>query len=199
MLPGAGREAAIRFDSRATSCGTDPAPPSEPENQMPKQPSRDIAPVPPDVETSFRLWLAAIVAAVVGGLLSLLIVDVVFAATVAESGTALRDVPPDVVAIARGGRIQSILGLALMTLGLGLFLAFRLREGRGWARIALAVFGGIALAGGVVGLFTNMAYLTVGGLVGIVCYVLSIVELCLIVAAISAMFRPGAAVHFAGG
>ncbi len=97
------------------------------------------------------------------------------------------------------GIIGAVMSFALSALGvvialifaaLYLLFAFKMRQGRNWARITLTVLGGIGVLMGVLGLLFSTGALGVLGLL------LSIVQLVLIVAAIYFMFRPAANAYF---
>lgn len=151
-------------------------------------------PEPPrDVRTAFVLWLGAIAASVVANLLGLLVVEEVLAATVARApGTP----DPEAVAWARLNAYSLIIGVTLLVLGVGLFLATRMRSGVNWARIVLTVVGAIDVLIGVLGLIGGSDVPGVEGAVPALLTVLTVVELALVAAAIWCMYRPPAAAYF---
>jgi hypothetical protein len=130
--------------------------------------ARVAPPVP--VERSFRLWIAAVGVNLIGSLVSLV------------------TLPP-------GSTLSSLVGLGVGVLFLAavVFLALRLRQGDGWARLTLAVLGGLSAAITVLGLLAG-AGLGVG--FGAVSTVVGFVQAALIVAAIVFSYQAPANAYF---
>lgn len=151
------------------------------------------ATAPPDVQTSFKLWLAAIVA----GAASTLLGSLLFEDILAISGEEL---PPELgpedaqLALAFGAVLLVVFTLGV--LALLLLFAFKMRAGRNWARIVLTVVGGVILVIGLLGLGGTFALFGLGAL-GVLAGLLSLAQLVLFAAAIFFMFRPGASAYFA--
>lgn len=89
-------------------------------------------------------------------------------------------------------------GFLLVLIALELFFAVKMRAGRNWARIVLAVLGGLAIVLGLAGIGATLAMLDSGGL-GAANAVISLIGYPLTVAAIAFMFVPGARAWFAPG
>jgi hypothetical protein len=134
------------------------------------------APVTPPVpvERSFRLWIAAVVVGLVGSALAL--------ATTTAAPT------PGAAVSGFVGAVIGVLFLAAVV-----FCALRLRRGESWARLALAVLGGISAV------FTVLGVLLTAGLgvdLGVLSTVVSLVQAALIVAAILFSFQEPANAWF---
>jgi hypothetical protein len=125
---------------------------------------------PAAVERSFWLWIAAVVVNLVGSLVSLVTTPPVSA-------------------------LSSIVGLVVGVLFLAIvvFLALRLRQGDGWARLTLAVLGGLSAVITVLGLLAG-AGLGVG--FSALSTVVGFVQAALIVAAILSSFQAPANAYF---
>jgi hypothetical protein len=130
--------------------------------------ARVTPPVP--VERSFRLWIAAVVVNLLGSVVSLVTTPPVSA-------------------------ISSIVGLVvgLLFLVAVVFLALRLRQGDSWARLTLAVLGGLSAVITVLGLLAG-AGLGVG--FSALSAVVGFVQAALIVAAILFSFQAPANAYF---
>jgi small-conductance mechanosensitive channel len=87
-------------------------------------------------------------------------------------------------------------GFLLVVIALELFFAFQMRAGRNWARIVLAVLGGLAILLGLLGIGSTFAMLGAGPL-GAANAVISLIGYPLTIAAIVFMFLPGARDWFA--
>lgn len=149
-------------------------------------------PVPATVETSYRLWLAAIAVGVLSGVVAFFLVDEL---TAAAGGAPLPELPPDQ---ARTATLLAGLFAVLVAAGfvaLAVFVVRRMRAGRGWARLVLTLLGGLTAGYGLLGLGETFALFGAGA-AGAVYALLSLVQLVLLVAAIVAMYRRGAAEYF---
>ncbi|GAA4907827.1 hypothetical protein GCM10023204_11080 [Actinomycetospora succinea] len=129
---------------------------------------------PTSVHRSFQLWIAAVVVGVLGSVFSL-----------ATSAT----VPNGY--LAAGGIVGVIIGL--LFLAALVYLALRMRQGENWARMALAILGGISAVFTVVGvLLTAGLGVSPGGISTIV----SLLQAALIIAAIIFAFQAPANAYF---
>ena len=134
--------------------------------------ARVTPPVP--VERSFRLWIAVVVVGLVGSALSL--------ATTTAAPTP---------GAAVGGFVGALVGV--LFLGAIVFCALRLRRGESWARLTLAVLGGISAG------FTVLGVLLTAGLgvsLGFLSTIVSLLQAALIVAAILFSFQEPANAYF---
>jgi hypothetical protein len=129
---------------------------------------------PAPVERSFRLWIAAVVVGLVGSALSL--------ATTTAAPTPFAAV---------SGFVGALIGL--LFLGAVVFCALRLRRGENWARMTLAVLGGISAV------FTVLGVLLTAGLgvsLGVLSTIVSLLQAALVVAAILFAFQEPANAYF---
>lgn len=148
--------------------------------------------LPHEVDLAFRLWRAGIAAAVLSSVASLLILDEL----VAIRGRVL---PPDVDPVHAdtylliGGVVGAL--LAAGAGAVGLLCAVRMRAGRNWARVVLAVLGAAVVGYGVLTAGETFALFAAGPVGGLVA-LLTLASLGATAAAILFMFRPGVAGHF---
>lgn len=148
---------------------------------------------PQDIRTAFRLWRASIGATVLGSVLSIFIVDEL----ARIRGQVL---PPDLdppqgdaylmIGAAIGAAVVAAIG------AVGLVVVVKMRAGRNWARVTLAVLGVVVVGYGLLTAGTTFA-LFGAGLVGGLVALLTIAALVLAAGAILAMFRPAASAYFA--
>ncbi|MEJ2863141.1 hypothetical protein [Actinomycetospora flava] len=129
---------------------------------------------PTSVQRSFQLWIAAVVVGVLGSVFSL-----------ATSAT----VPNGL--LAAGGIVGVVVGL--LFLAALVYLALRMRQGESWARLALAVLGGVTAVFTVVGVLLTVG---LGVSLGALSTVLSLVQAALIIAAIIFSFQAPANAYF---
>ncbi|MDD7965808.1 hypothetical protein [Actinomycetospora lemnae] len=129
---------------------------------------------PPPVQWSFRLWVAAVVVGVLGSAFSLATAATVPSGFAAGSGIA--------------GAVIGLLFLAALV-----YLALRMRQGDHWARLVLAVLGGVSAVFTVVGVLLTAG---LGVSLGWVSTVLSLVQAALIVAAILCSYQATANAYF---
>lgn len=145
---------------------------------------------PKEVETSFRLWLAAIAVGLIGSIIGFLSLDAIIDAALSQPGLDPATLTPEVRGAARvGAVIGAVIGLLLLALLVA--AVFQMRKGRNWARILLAVLGGLSVLSGLLGLFSAGTTLSIGAL-GVLSLVLSVVQMLLIIGAIVFMFRGAA-------
>jgi hypothetical protein len=147
-------------------------PPREGEGQAPQRPA--------SVDTSFMLWLVAAAIGVISSLLSFGTQDEL----AAEMGVAA-----DTGANAAG----TVVGL--IVIGIWIAVVFAMRNGKNWARIVLAVLGGLNVVFGLFGLLA-LGILFSLGITGALQGLLSIASLAAVVAAIVFMFKPDANYYF---
>lgn len=89
-----------------------------------------------------------------------------------------------------------VIGLVLLALVVA--TVFQMRKGRNWARIVLAVLGGLSALSLLLGFANAGSLLGLGGL-GVLSVLISVVQLVLLLGAILLMFRGGANAYFAAG
>lgn len=135
-------------------------------------------PRPRTVEISFWLWMVILTFGAVSTLIALTQIERLRTEAinqmVAEDPTLDRAA---IESVANGALIGTVVvGLAFVVLGF--LFAFLMRGGRNWARIALAVLGGLAVLVGLLGL------VTVSGPTAVT----SLIQLLLVVGAIATMF-----------
>ena len=104
-----------------------------------------VVPRPSEVTVAFWLWVANIVLGIVSVAVTLLTLDDTFTAQVRDQLSAnpdLRNV--DAQTVVRAALVVGVV-LSLLFDGAKLFLLFKLRSGRRWARTTLTVFGGLSI------------------------------------------------------
>ncbi len=134
------------------------------------------------VEISFWLWIATVVLGVLGLVVMYIQIDLLRAELVnsllAQDPTADRSTVERFATV--GSVVAVVIGLVLV--GVQLLLVFLMRSGRNWARIVLAVLGGLGVLFGLIGLAAS----SVSGLL----------QLMVLVGAIVTMFLPTANAWF---
>ena len=104
-----------------------------------------VVPRPSEVTVAFWLWVASIVLGIVSVGVTLLTLDDTVTAQVRDQLSAnpdLRNV--DAETVVRAALVVGVV-LSLLFDGAKLFLLFKLRSGRRWARTTLTVFGGLSI------------------------------------------------------
>lgn len=150
---------------------------------------------------AFYLFLTAAVCGIISSLLNFATVDAIYDASVQEQAEEL-GIPADQI-----GNVPDLGGAGAATVGVGVFIGliifaawiacvFLMRNGANWARIVLAVLGGIGVLLGLIGLLTIGALFSAGFL-GVLQALLGLAQLGLTVAAIVFMFKPDANAYFA--
>lgn len=141
------------------------------------------APRPREVEISFWLWIATFVLGVIGfiTLYSRIRAELI-AQALAQNPAA--DQSTIESAAMSGFAVGIVLGLLFAVAEL--VFVFLMRGGRNWARIVLAVFGGLGVLFGLFSLAVNPAAGSITGLL----------QLLLLIGAIVAMFLPAANAWF---
>lgn len=144
---------------------------------------------PNEVDTSFWLWISAFLIGVVGLILSYPQVQEikaqVMSQALAEDPTLDRATFESAMTVG----FAFALGLLLLFLAMQIVFVFLMRGGRNWARIVMAVLGGVFLLFGLVGLL-------LGPTSGSGFSVLGLVQVLLVIGAIVMMFRPAANAWF---
>jgi hypothetical protein len=147
-----------------------------------------VAPArPKPVDTSFLLWMANAALGLIGFLVT---ISVGRDATREQIVTQLRERGETFTESQVDGLVTAGLVLAgviaAVFFGLYLLFAFKMRAGRNWARITLAVLGGITLVLGLVGLASGNAINTI----------MTVLQLALIGGAIYFMYTKEASAYF---
>ncbi|MBC6446495.1 hypothetical protein [Actinokineospora xionganensis] len=149
-----------------------------------------VAPVrPKPVDTSFMLWIANAALGLLGFLIT---VSVGREATRTQIIDQLRAqgetfTESQVDSLVTAGIIFAGV-IAAVFFGLYLLFAFKMRAGRNWARITLAVLGGLGLIFGLIGLAQGTG--------GAVSMILSVLQIALIAGAIYFMYTKEASAYF---
>ncbi|HVK22207.1 MAG TPA: hypothetical protein VM677_12695 [Actinokineospora sp.] len=166
---------------------------STPESGYPAYPNGPFEPPraaphrPPSVDRSFQLWLASGVLGIVGFILTFTIGKDTFrdevVKTLRESGTSYTDADID-NALTIGLVFAAIVAAAFF--GLYLLFAFKMRAGRNWARVVLAVLGGLGLLLNVLSLASSNTTDTI----------ITVVQIALVGAAVYFMFTKESAEYF---
>lgn len=165
--------------------------PPPPSNDNPAYfPGAAVVPPPLPVVRAFQLWVATVVISVIGIGLSILDWGSQKDAVVSDILTAARDAGTELTRAQAESFASTVFGVTIavsaLVTALLLFLAFRMKAGRNWARIILTVVGGIVALFAIFGLAS-------GGLAA----VSSLLQAGLIIAAIVFMFQGAASAYFA--
>ncbi|MGH3569018.1 MAG: hypothetical protein ACRDRH_23945 [Pseudonocardia sp.] len=84
-----------------------------------------------------------------------------------------------------------------MIYAIALFIMIQMRAGRNWARITIAVLGGLAILSAVLNLITyGSGFGVSGGVYSIVLLLISLAQLVLLGTAMVLMFRPNVNSYF---
>lgn len=140
---------------------------------------------PPEVGLSVRLWLAGILIALAGRVLSFALTD---------RGAAVKEMLDEDTSGLTHSQAQTALTFtlavtltfALLFLGLELLLVFRMRAGRNWARILLTVLAALTA-------FSISSSFSQGPDAGAV---INVVSVLVVVGALYQMYRPAANAYF---
>ncbi|MGH3770778.1 MAG: hypothetical protein ACRDRW_05185 [Pseudonocardiaceae bacterium] len=136
------------------------------------------APRPQEVEISFWLWIAILVLGVVG---AVAVYSQIRAETIAQ--VLAQNPAADQSTIESFTTAAFVIGIVLVVAAELLFV-FLMRGGRNWARIVLAVFGGLSVPFGLIGLASGAGSVT------------GLLQLLLLIGAIVTMFLPAANAWF---
>ena len=140
---------------------------------------------PAEVLTSVKLWFASIIVGLVGGIL-------VFALT--DQSASVRkamETNPSALTESQLRTAETVgllvgLVLVLIVLGLEVLFVLKMKAGRNWARIVLAVLGGLSALSSLSGLARGLGAGTV----------INFISMLLLIAAIVFMFRPATKPYF---
>ncbi len=187
--------------------GGQPQQPGYPQQGYPQQPGYPPAapplspgemqrpPRPQSVDTAFLLWLVGAGVGILSSIFALITAQA-YAKAVAEQvlgrsiDSAVLDSAVASTSPAYGGTIFSIILFAVW-----IAIVFQMRNGANWARIVLAVLGGLGVIGGVVSLFTFGVLFSIG-FFGVIQALFSLVSLAVTVGALIFMFKPDANHYF---
>lgn len=167
------------WEPRETSHDPTPSAPPPP-------PQPDVRERPQAVETAFRLWLINVAVGVVSSLIALTMMDQLINEALEQQNAQMTE-----EAAQAGIVVGIVIGLVLVAIWLA--IAFQMRKGRNWARIVLAVLGGIGVIMSVIGMADAFS---LPGVAGFTVGVLEIVSTLLVIAAIYFMFRPESNAYF---
>lgn len=153
-------------------------------------PTGPVGTRPKEVDLSFWLWVSSFVLGLVGLLLFVGEFDAIRATAVEEArrqaqldGTVLDEAQlENIIGI---GLIAAVV-IGLLVSAVQLLLAVFMRRGRNWARIILAVLGGLSVLSGLYSLTTESGAQTA----------LTVVSLLVVLGAVVTMFLPAAAPWF---
>ncbi|GLZ38209.1 hypothetical protein [Actinokineospora sp. NBRC 105648] len=165
---------------------------NEPYERMPAAPQVNHPPAPArpkSVDLAFNLWLASAILGVVGFVLVLVLgKDAMREAarkSLQQSNTAFT---PSQLDTAVNASLIFAGVIAVLSFGLFLLFAFKMRAGRNWARLTLAILGLLYVLLNVLGV--------VGGDQAVLDTVVGIVQILLVVGAIYYMFTKEAKAYF---
>ncbi|MGQ0839272.1 hypothetical protein [Actinokineospora sp.] len=169
--------------------------PNDPYEPMPAAPPVDDRSMgaagvrPKSVDMAFNLWIANAALGLLGFIVTLAVgreaMRDTARTTLQDSGTRFTEADLD-AAVTAAMVFTGI--VALLFVGLYVLFAFKMRAGRNWARITLAVLGTIGLVLGLLGV--------VQGGQGAVALIVSIVQIALIAGALYFMFVKDSSDYF---
>lgn len=147
--------------------------------------------VPSSIRTACRLFVASVTLGVVNGVLTLTQVDAIVNTTL-DDPSAQPNVDP--MMLEQAVRTSLITGIVidLVIAALWIWLTYRVRAGKSWARMVMT---GITVIGGVMALVNLGNEFPVNGF-AIVIAVVQVLIYVFAVAAVVFMFRPDARDHF---
>ncbi|GAA2663261.1 MULTISPECIES: hypothetical protein [Actinosynnema] len=149
---------------------------------------------PKNVDLSFLLWLVSAAISVVGSLLTLLTYEEQVRVTLEGLGMS-----PELIeqSLAASGPSYVNLLLSLAITAAWVAVAFAMRNGANWARIVLAILGGISVLFSLFGTVLAVGLLFSLGIFGVLQGLLALVGLPVMIGAIVLMFTGGASRYFA--
>ncbi|MDQ4104488.1 MAG: hypothetical protein M3186_12535 [Actinomycetota bacterium] len=141
---------------------------------------------PKEVEISFWLWISTIVLGLVGSVPILFQFDQLRTQTISQMLAADPALDRSTIeSVATGALVTgAVIGLLLVVAQV--IFVFLMRGGRNWARIVLAVLGGLVVLFGLVGFAGTTGAMSAG----------SLLQLLLLIGAIVTMFLPAANAWF---
>ncbi|MGV8967623.1 MAG: hypothetical protein ACOH2F_15250 [Cellulomonas sp.] len=140
---------------------------------------------PADVLTSVKLWFASIVVGLLGGILSFVLADTTGAVKKLAEADTTGLTEAQLQAAVNVGLVIALV-VTLIMLGLQILFVFKMKAGRGWARIVLTVLGALSAISTLMSLSGGITVSTA----------FSVISLGLVVAAVILMFRPAANPYF---
>lgn len=158
-------------------------------------PSSTVA--PNEVQTAYKLYIANIVIGVISVILTFFLLPSLIGAQLAKQGNTSGLSEDQLQSAAQIGGIAALV-FGLILLALYLFFVFKMRAGRNWARIVLAVLSAISIISTLIGI-GSIGMLFGLGVLGALSGILSLVQLLLLIAAVYFMFRPAANAYFSSG
>ncbi|MBB5954726.1 hypothetical protein FHS29_001296 [Saccharothrix tamanrassetensis] len=142
---------------------------------------------PKSVDTAFMLWMVGAGVGILSSIISFITVQAIYDELLKDVDPSLRGSVPSP---GYGGAIFSLILSAVWIL-----IVFQMRNGANWARIVLAVLGGIGVIGGLVGLLSFGVLFSIG-FFGVIQALLSLVSLAVTIGALIFMFKPDANHYF---
>lgn len=165
-------------------------PRDRPNEPMPPPPYAEVQQERPQaVETAFKLWLINVALGLVSAVVALTMMDQLIDEAARQQNIR---VTAEADAIVQTAVVVGIVfGLVLVAIWLA--VAFQMRKGRNWARIVLAVLGGIGVIMSVIGMGDAFS---MPGVAGFTLGILEIASTLLVIGAIYFMFRPESNAYF---
>jgi len=143
-------------------------------------------PRPKEVEISFWLWIATVVLGLVSVLVTYPQIDRIRADAINEALAQDPTLDRSLIESVTTGALVAGIVIGLLIVVAELVFVFLMRGGRNWARIVLAVLGGLGVLFGLIGLAG-----ATGSMLAI-----AVPQLLLLIGAIVAMFLPAANAWF---
>ena len=143
------------------------------------------AAAPTDVLTSVKLWFASIGVGLLGGILGFALSDTTAAVKKLADADTSGLTQAQLQAAVNVGLIVALV-VTIIMLGLQILFVFKMKAGRGWARIVLTVLAALGAISTLMSLSGGFTLSTA----------FSVVSLGLIIAAVVFMFRPAANPYF---
>ena len=140
---------------------------------------------PVEVLTSVKLWFASIAVGLIGGILSYALTDQSAAVQAMADADTTGLTQAQLQAAVNVALIVGLV-LVLILLGLQILFVFKMKAGRGWARIVLTVLAGFSAISTLTSISGGFTFSTA----------VSVISLGIVVAAVVFMFRPAANPYF---
>ncbi|WP_433266066.1 hypothetical protein ACQPZF_39795 [Actinosynnema sp. CS-041913] len=169
-----------------------PQQPGYPPQAPPLSPGELSRPArPKSVDTAFLLWMISAGLGILSTIVSFLTAEELAKATAERLlGTSVDPVLVEGAQPSYGSGIFSLILFALW-----IVVVFQMRNGANWARIVLAVLGGLGVLGGILGLFA-MGLLFGLGFLGVIQVLFNLVQLALTIGALVFMFKSESNYYF---
>ncbi|CCH35297.1 proline-rich domain-containing protein [Actinosynnema sp. NPDC047251] len=145
-------------------------------------------PRPKSVDTAFLLWMVGAGIGILSSIISFITAQALY-------DELTKGLDPSLRGSLGGGPAYGTAIFSIILFAVWVLIVFQMRNGANWARIVLAVLGGIGVISGLVGL-AGFGLLFSIGFFGVIQALLSLVSLAVTVGALIFMFKPDANHYF---